>query len=110
MPRLNANLFFRVARTQAKGIIMYKANDAIDGATKEIGDEAKSFGREIQKVAKSIGEDVQSRADDIGDAVRDESKAVYSKVRSQVRSNPAMALGAAVGIGMLVGFLINGRR
>jgi ElaB/YqjD/DUF883 family membrane-anchored ribosome-binding protein len=110
MPRLSADLLFRVEWALAKEIIMYKANEAIDGATKAIGDEAKSFGREIQKVAKSIGEDVQARTDEIGDAVRDESKAVYSKVRSQVRSNPAMALGAAVGIGMLVGFLINGRR
>ncbi len=88
---------------------MSRNADGIAGNTKDVTDDVKAFGHDVLKLANSIGAEARSRADDIGDSARDQTKAAYANVKAQVSGNPAMALGIAAGVGILVGFLLKGR-
>ncbi len=88
---------------------MSRTADAIAGNTKDVTDDVKAFGRDVLKLAGSIGAEAKTYADDIGDSARDQAQAAYGTVKKQVSGNPAMALGIAAGVGILVGFLLKGR-
>jgi ElaB/YqjD/DUF883 family membrane-anchored ribosome-binding protein len=83
--------------------------DKIASNTKDVTDDVKAFGHDVLKLAGSVGAEAKSRLDNIGDAARDQTQAAYSNVKAQVSGNPAMALGVAVGVGVLVGFMLKGR-
>lgn len=88
---------------------MSRTADAIAGNTKDVTDDVKAFGRDVLKLAGSIGAEAKTYADDIGDSARGQAQAAYANVKTQVSGNPAMALGLAAGVGLLVGFLLKGR-
>lgn len=88
---------------------MSRTADAITGNAKDVTDDVKAFGHDVLKLAESIGAEAKVRMDDMGDVARDQTRAAYTNVRAQVSGNPAMALGAAVGVGILFGFLLKGR-
>lgn len=88
---------------------MSKTADAIAGNTKDITDDVKAFGRDVLKLAGSIGAEAKTYADDVGDSARGQAQAAYTNVKAQVNGNPAMALGLAAGVGILIGFLLKGR-
>lgn len=88
---------------------MSKTSDAVASNSKHVSDDVRAFGRDVLKLAGSIGEDAKSRADDLGDDAREQMQGAYSSVKAQVSSNPAMALGLAVGAGVLLGLLLKGR-
>lgn len=61
------------------------------------------------KLADLIGTEAKARIDSMGESARDQSRAAYANVKAQVNGNPVKALGAAIGVGVLLGFLIKGR-
>lgn len=88
---------------------MTKSTETIVGNANDVSDDVKAFGRDVLKLANSVGAEAQARATNLGGEARDQTKAAYDTVRAQVSSNPAIALGAAMGVGLLFGFLLKGR-
>lgn len=88
---------------------MSRTADAIAGNTRDVTDDVKAFGHDVLKLAGSISAEAKTRLGDIGDSARDQTQAAYTNVKAQVSGNPAMALGVAVGVGVLFGLLLKGR-
>ncbi len=87
---------------------MSRTLDAIAGNTKNLSDDAQACGHDVLKLADSIGTEAKARIDSMGDNARVQARAAYANVKAQVNENPVKALGAAIGVGVLLGFLIKG--
>jgi ElaB/YqjD/DUF883 family membrane-anchored ribosome-binding protein len=88
---------------------MSRTADTLAGNTKEVTDDVKAFGRDVLKLANSISAEAKSRVDDISDSAREQAQAAYATVKTRVNRNPAMALGLATGLGIIIGFLLKSR-
>lgn len=84
---------------------MFGTQNTIAGNSRIVTDDVKAFGHDVLRLAASIGAEAKSQADDIGDTARDQTRVAYAKVKARISKQPAMALGAAVGVGLLLGFL-----
>jgi ElaB/YqjD/DUF883 family membrane-anchored ribosome-binding protein len=89
---------------------MPRTHDTISGNARDVTDDVKAFGRDVLKLANALGEEARNRVDDIGETTTHQAKAAYANARSRIGANPALALGVAAGVGVLVGFLLKGRR
>ena len=90
------------------------AQEALAAATKSAGDTAKKF---VSDTASSISDSVSAAASGVSDqsakvasAVSDGTTDVAKKVEQFTRSNPMLALGAALAIGLLLGSRSSGNR
>jgi ElaB/YqjD/DUF883 family membrane-anchored ribosome-binding protein len=88
---------------------MPKMSDGIAGNAQDVSDDVKAFGRDVLKLANALSDEAKTRVGDIGETATHQAKAAYTNVRTQIGANPAIALGVAVGAGVLVGFLLKGR-
>ena len=90
------------------------AQEALAAATKSAGDTAKKF---VSDTASTISDGVSAAASGVSDqsakvasAVSDGTTDVAKKVEQFTRSNPMLALGAALAIGLLLGSRSSGKR
>jgi len=89
---------------------MSRTNDAVTSNAKDVTDDVKAFGHDVLRLAGALGEEARAQVGDMNESVVNQSKAAFSDVRKRIGANPALALGMTVGVGVLVGFLLNGRR
>lgn len=90
------------------------AQDALAAATKIAGDTAKKF---VSDTASTISDSVSTAASGVSDqsarvasAVSGGTTDMANKVEQFTRSNPMLALGAALAIGLLIGSRSSGNR
>lgn len=90
------------------------AQDALVATTKTAGETAKKF---VSDTASTISDSVSAAASGVSDqsarvasAVSDGTTDVAKKVEHFTRSNPMLALGAALAIGLLLGSRSSGHR
>lgn len=90
------------------------AQEGLAEATKQAASTAKKF---VSDAASSISDHVGAAASDVSDrsakvasAVADSTTDVAKKVEQFTRSNPYMALAAAVAVGLLIGSRSGGNR
>ena len=90
------------------------AQEALAAATKSAGDTAKKF---VNDTASTISDSVSAAASGVSDqsakvasAVSDGTTDVAKKVEQFTRSNPMLALGAVLVIGLLLGSRSSGMR
>ena len=90
------------------------AQDALAGATKIAGDTAKKF---VSDTASNISDTVSNAASGVSDqsakvanAVSGGTTDMANRVEQFTRSNPMLALGAALAIGLLIGSRSSGNR
>jgi ElaB/YqjD/DUF883 family membrane-anchored ribosome-binding protein len=89
---------------------MPRMSDGIAGNARDVSDDVKAFGRDVLKLANALSDEARTRVEGLGETATHQAKAAYTNVRSRVDANPALALGMAAGVGVLVGFLLKGRR
>lgn len=90
------------------------AQDALAAATKSAGDTAKKF---VSDTTSTISDNVSAAASSVSDhsakvasAVSDGTTDVAKKVEQFTRSNPMLALGVTLAIGLLIGSRSSGNR
>jgi len=89
----------------------------MESRTKDLTDEVKNMGRQAKDIATDAAEDLTSRASRAKAAAIESARAAYQVAQERaragaratdhaIRENPYTSLGIALGVGVLLGFLL----
>ncbi len=79
---------------------------ALTGTLKDMGIQK---GVSLKSSAKDSAEALRKRGEDTAADLKKSAQHYYATAESQVRENPAAAIGIAAGVGFLVGLIMNRR-
>ncbi|NNF92179.1 MAG: DUF883 domain-containing protein [Boseongicola sp.] len=78
--------------------------------TRTVGEVGKAEANRAVDTAKAKGKEVKAAGEAQIDALRTQAEDYGRATGQYVRENPTAALGIAAGLGLLVGFMLSGRR
>ena len=88
-----------------------------NGKSADIADSIHTLKEDASKLAGSLGsmakDEIAKGRDhvsDIGSSVTDSAQTLFSELEQRVRTRPAAALGITLGVGVLLGLMLSGRR
>ena len=81
-----------------------------DGAAHGTRDALGNVAREVKNLNKTIMGDAKIRTDKVKAMVDKQGRAALSNLQHTVKEKPALAVGIAVGSGILLGMLLSARR
>jgi ElaB/YqjD/DUF883 family membrane-anchored ribosome-binding protein len=93
------------------------AREALRTTTDDVLEDFAELRRDVGKLAEAAGHaarqeiaDTRERIEKLGRGVRDGAIERANFVTGKVRAHPGMALGATLGVGILLGFMLSPRR
>jgi ElaB/YqjD/DUF883 family membrane-anchored ribosome-binding protein len=93
------------------------ARDAFRATADDVWEDFAELRRDVSKLANAAGRaareemgDTRERIERLGRGVRDSATARAQYMTDKVREHPGAALGATLGVGMLIGLLLSARR
>ncbi|MFT3729018.1 MAG: hypothetical protein QM759_14435 [Terricaulis sp.] len=91
--------------------------DALRTTADDVMEDFAELRRDVGKLAEAAGhsarqqvEDTRERLERLGKGVRDSTYERVDLVTDKVRAHPGAALGATLGVGVLIGLLLSPRR
>lgn len=93
------------------------ARRAVKSRAGDVVEDIEDLRKDISKLATAVSKAARAEADSASDQIRGFSHTIKSRARDgashlhdQVRAHPAAALGASLGIGLIVGMALTARR
>jgi len=101
----------------ARGKRNGQARDAFRASADDVMEDFAELRRDVSKLAEAAGhaarqqvDETRDRIERLGRGVRERASSRVSSLTDNVREHPGAAIGATLGVGVLIGLLLSARR